>query len=1130
MKIVFKLITIHLLCTLLISNSFGQFTLYDDLPGIDKLEKPAISEDYPAWGKMLYHYPINMNELESNFKMDDSNYKKKSPLLRYYKKYIRALKPFTLKNGDINIPSESELREYYRKGTKQSHIAMGSRNGSWTFVGPKVTHWLNEGSFSSPPPSCPWQVNIYTFDVSKLDHDVLFAGTETGFVNKSIDGGETWSLVSRDYDFGGAIGALAINPIDDNIVIVSAGKQIHRSNDGGQTWIKLLSNNFFGASKMVINPTNPKIILAASGDGLFVSHDGGDSWINKKAGPTFDVDFKPNDSNTSYALIKVSNGYALYSSEDNAESYSNNTNFPDSYLESSGGVIATTSNNPSAVFATLLTANNTPVVLKGINTGNGWLWDEIAQGNSSLLAMNNGQGYYDLDMEVSPLDEDKFFVATTTMYKTTNGGNSFTTVGGYGGEFSIHPDIQDILILDDETTWVATDGGMNYSSDFFSSQENYRVAIDGIVGSDFWGFDQGWNEDIMVGGRYHNGNTAITDFYGDKALRMGGAESPTGWILQGKSRHVAFDDLGNGWILPTTPEAQPEGRFLFTKFPNMVEYGGRRGNMVHHPMYSGELYLGEGTAFWKSIDFGQNWELLFNFGNQVRYLQISYSNPLILYADIVGSGLHKSEDGGVTWQRKSPPNGNNQWSGRLHFAVSPSNENKIYACLQNGTWSEDKGEIYLSEDGGDTWTNISFGMKEYLKNIVVQPSDDGDDLVYLFTNAILGNDANVYTWQTGVNEWQEYNLDYPKGMDVNIAIPFYRDGKMRVAGNGGVWEAPLLHQNFAPILTPWTDSKLVNCYLDTIRLDDHSILKHEGVTWSWDITPQPLWSDDLNSRNPKIVLGKEGAYDVEMTVTANGQEYKRKEIAMITALECPSIDNCNNPVILPKNDWNLISVDSEETTYPGLATMAFDGKGETIWHTRWSSGTDPYPHEIVVDLTEDFKTFEFVYQGRTDGVNGRIKEYELYMSNDLSDWGAPVSEGAFINTSAPQKVKFVDGEIGRYFKLVALSEVNGGPWASAAELSFLGCVAPVSAVDKSIDLSSKAYPMPVEQQLIIDVPFEGMYEITCFSTSGQKINSESISSANGQLRYDMSTVKSGIYILKLKANNSSIFKVKVLKI
>ena len=144
------------------------------------------------------------------------------------------------------------------------------------------------------------------------------------------------------------------------------------------------------------------------------------------------------------------------------------------------------------------------------------------------------------------------------------------------------------------------------------------------MGSDFWGFDQGWNEDIVVGGRYHNGNTAMADFYQEKALRMGGAESPTGWIMKGKSRHAAFDYLGPGWILPSAIDGIPEGRFTFNKYPNMDEYGGRRGNMVFHPNYYEELFVGEGDGIWKSDDMGVNFELLHDFGQRVRYLQISH--------------------------------------------------------------------------------------------------------------------------------------------------------------------------------------------------------------------------------------------------------------------------------------------------------------------------------------------------------------------------------------------------------------------------------------------------------------------------------------------------------------------------
>ncbi|MBK6785835.1 MAG: hypothetical protein IPG79_20365 [Saprospiraceae bacterium] len=252
-------------------------------------------------------------------------------------------------------------------------------------------------------------------------------------------------------------------------------------------------------------------------------------------------------------------------------------------------------------------------------------------------------------------------------------------------------------MLDNGDVWVTTDGGVNYSTDQFVSLNQYTASVNGLVGSDFWGFDQGWNEDIVVGGRYHNGNTGMADFYGDKALRMGGAESPTGWVLQGKSRHVAFDDLGNGWVLPKKAEGKPEGRFIFSKYPNMDEYGGRRSNLIHHPVYFGTLYVGEGNTLWKSEDSGINWEMLYVFPERVMYFTISHKNPDFMYVDVTGFGIYKSEDGGNTFVHKpasvGPAFGGSFWGGKLHFDLSPGDPNTLYVCQQNGTWSADTGRV-----------------------------------------------------------------------------------------------------------------------------------------------------------------------------------------------------------------------------------------------------------------------------------------------------------------------------------------------------------------------------------------------------------------------------------------------------
>jgi len=161
---------------------------------------------------------------------------------------------------------------------------------------------------------------------------------------------------------------------------------------------------------------------------------------------------------------------------------------------------------------------------------------------------------------------------------------------------------------------------------------------------------------------------------------------------------------------------------------------------------------------------------------------------------------------------------------------------------------------------------------------------------------------------------------------------------------------------------------------------------------------------------------------------------------MVTATTCPSIYDCNNPDILPKDIWSLIYVDSEEVNDPGLAVMSFDNDPSTIWHTAWSTGDVPYPHEIQIGLGQEYWIYKFIYLTRQDSENGRIKDYELYIGDDTLNWGIPVKTGQFVNTSALQTIVLDTAKAGRFFRLRALSEVNGNPWASAAEFSMVGCV------------------------------------------------------------------------------------------
>ena len=121
----------------------------------------------------------------------------------------------------------------------------------------------------------------------------------------------------------------------------------------------------------------------------------------------------------------------------------------------------------------------------------------------------------------------------------------------------------------------------------------------------------------------------------------------------------------------------------------------------------------------------------------------------------------------------------------------------------------------------------------------------------------------------------------------------------------------------------------------------------------------------------------------------------------------------------------------------GEASFLVDGNPSTYWHTMYSVTVANYPHWVDFDASQEKLLKGFVYQPRQDSANGRIKDYEIYVSHDGKSWGNAVSKGAFNNTSEPQRILFDKPVKARYIRLRALSEQRGQDFASGAEFSII---------------------------------------------------------------------------------------------
>ena len=138
---------------------------------------------------------------------------------------------------------------------------------------------------------------------------------------------------------------------------------------------------------------------------------------------------------------------------------------------------------------------------------------------------------------------------------------------------------------------------------------------------------------------------------------------------------------------------------------------------------------------------------------------------------------------------------------------------------------------------------------------------------------------------------------------------------------------------------------------------------------------------------------------------------------------------------LPQCRYTVKYVDSEELNgNSGAVSKAFDGNPNSIWHTEWQAQSPVHPHEVQFDLGNVFQVNALKYLPRQDAsYNGTIKDYEVYLSIDGLNWGNPVAAGTWATTKTQKTASFTPS-IAQFVRLVALNEVNGNPWTSAAEI------------------------------------------------------------------------------------------------
>ncbi len=863
----------------------------------------------PDWAQLLYQEdPVVQDVIDAYQLYFKTNEFKKTIHTQNYKYWINKVVGNLNEEGKIRPKSRKEEDAYFKSLKAKLHQKNSNTQGvNWECIGPFETYRAG----STTPVSI--QANIYAIDQSVSNPNLVICGTESGGVFKSTNKGSSWDLISLNEPFCRGIEAVAISPVNNNVFYITGQSRLYQTTNGGISWTEL---SYIGGSvyEIKFDPANANHMWLTTQVGLLESTNGGTSWTTRYSEKTWDLDYHPTNSNVIYMLKEntASVKQEFYKSSNNGATWSLITSGwynPENVGQAAiaGGKIGISSNDPNRVYAALIgdskTGDNGWIgVYRSNDAGQNWylpagqIGGPYSAANTSpwnVAAYSSGyhQGFYNFDFEVSPSNANLFWIGTIRLTESNDGGASFTSIGAAQSQrlTDIHADIQTIHISGNDI-WIGSDGGIDLSTDNLMTSVSKKY---GISASQYWGMGMGWNEDIVVGGRYHNGDAALYQAYGlgnSHKLPTGGAEEPTGFVNL-MDNFIGLFGVGSVTATSTIPKSLGDGAGASNNInfrPNESYVQWDYSGFFNHPNYSDHMIAGKDAAIWETKDGGASWNVMHDFGTgRVLELEYNRANPAYIYGvNRTGASywdpckIYRSTDEGATWNALTDPPSNSKF--RLLITTNPANENELWAASADGTNGQ---KIYQSVDGGVSWTNKTTSVLDGAKIYDIEYHGGSNGVVYVLT------EDNFFYYDPGSSEWIQFNTGLPLNLgetEKKVFKIFYKDQNIKLATSRGIWEVDL-PLTFAPIAEPLAVSNLVSCEQDLVELESHSMVDQNSVQWFWNISPTPSYLSNPYARNPKVVFGTAGDYTVSLTVTnSTGQSNTKSVDAMITVGSCSS--------------------------------------------------------------------------------------------------------------------------------------------------------------------------------------------------------------------------------------------------
>jgi photosystem II stability/assembly factor-like uncharacterized protein len=598
------------------------------------------------------------------------------------------------------------------------------------------------------------------------DPNVLYAGTPSGGIFKSIDGGLHWQPIFDD-QIVASIGALAVARSDANVVWagtgdpnirpnIEIGNGVYRSLDAGQTWTHMGLEQTGRIGRIAIDPRNPSIVfVAAMGHcygpqqdrGIFRTRDGGKSWqrvlfVDENTG-AIDVTVDPNDPRVLFAATwqltihpwtseSGGPGSGIYVSRDGGTTWK--------HLVGHG-----LPNAPLGRITVAIAPSNTKRLYALIETADqGNLWRSNDGGENWSVASRdpaiNRRARYFSRLGVLPDNPDEVYFLAQAVYLSRDGGATTKIVPEL---FPDHHDIwfdplnaNRIIVANDRYVNISTTRGRSWLHASLPNAQINRVAVDRRRPYNVYGSRQD-------GPSYRGPSNSLVQGTGVPPLANGtGIIPPDFWVWTVGSE--------SGW---TMPDRADENIVWASSANNVQRVDMRTGEILEGspwPRAAGETNEGGQSRPLAERAFRLNWTIP---------LAMSPFDARTAYAG--SQHVHETTDGGRTWAVISPDlTTNDKSKQQVPSGLWPETQDvpsSLIAIeespLEPGViWTgSNDGVVSITRDGGRNWTNVTKnipGLAPWGFVNSIAPSRHAFGSAYITVDRHRAADTATYVFKT----------------------------------------------------------------------------------------------------------------------------------------------------------------------------------------------------------------------------------------------------------------------------------------------------------------------------------------------------------------------------------------------